>query len=174
MQKFIRQYNRVAWLIVIGMTILFLDFLSKAYVYYILPVFHISGGAIPIFYDFFGIDFLIGLAINKGAAWGFFADFQFLLVAIRILVILGMFIYLFFINKNPHVEFPLVLIIAGAFGNIVDFFLYGFVVDFLQFNLWGYHFPVFNFADTSITIGVIWLFLVACFSKKKQTHHAQN
>jgi len=162
---FIRTYSRIIGLIVLAMGLLFFDFFTKAYVFHVLPFYdaclNVACRDIPVFYNFLGIDFLISLAINRGAAWGFFADFQFFLVVVRLLAILGMFIYLFFINQNRYVILPLLLIIAGATGNIVDFFLYGFVVDFLHFNLWGYHFPIFNFADTYITIGVIWLFVIA-------------
>jgi signal peptidase II len=169
-ESFLRSYARIAWLIVLGLVLLFLDFLSKAYVYYLLPptasCFGESCRSIPVFYNFAGIDFLISFAMNKGAAWGFFAGFQIPLLILRILVVLGIFMYLFFINHNPHIDMPLILIIAGAIGNVVDFFLYGFVVDFLFFNFWGYHFPIFNFADTCITIGVIWLFLINLFAKK--------
>jgi signal peptidase II len=172
-KAYMRSYWRVAWLIILGMALLFLDFVTKAYVYHVLPFYDTCVGArctaIPIFYDFVGIDFLINLAVNKGAAWGVFADFQVVLLIVRILVIFGLFIYLFFLNQNPYADVPLVLIIAGAIGNVIDFFLYGFVIDFLHFNLWGYHFPIFNFADTCITIGVIWLFLIALFTRKKKT-----
>ena len=175
-KAFFRNYSRVAWLIILGMILLFTDFFSKAYVYHVLPFSGECPGtsciAIPVFYDFVGVDFLISLAINKGAAWGFFADFQLILLIFRILIILGMFIYLFFLNKNPHITLPLVFIIAGAIGNVVDFFLYGFVIDFLLFNLWGYHFPVFNFADICITIGVIWLLLVSMITHKKNNKYA--
>ena len=158
-----KKYIRVAWLLVFGLSILFLDFATKAYIFHVFPFYDSCSGVLcgemPVFRNFLGIDFFIALTINAGAAWGILADFQIILLVIRILVTLGMLIYLFFMNQNRRIEAPLTLIIAGAIGNVVDFFLYGFVVDFLHFNLWGYHFPVFNFADTSITIGVIWLFL---------------
>ncbi len=169
-KSFIWSYSRIAGFIVLGMMALFLDFVSKAYVYNILPFQASCEGSrcldIPIFYNFFGIDFLISLAQNKGAAWGLFQNFQVPLLILRIAVILCIFIYLFFLNKNPRIIFPLVLITAGATGNVVDFFLYGFVVDFFHFNFWGYHFPIFNFADICITIGVCLLFLIGLFSKK--------
>ncbi len=162
---FIHRYGRVAFLLMLGLGVLFLDFFTKAYVFHVFPFYDSCTGlscyGVPVFKNFLGIDFSISLAFNRGAAWGVFADFQLILVAVRLVMILGMFFYLFFMNKNRAAEIPLILIIAGATGNIIDFFLYGFVVDFLEFNLWGYHFPVFNIADTCITIGVAWLFLVA-------------
>lgn len=175
-KTFIRTYGRIAWLIILGMLLLLIDFVSKAYVFHLLPFNKFcpdnSCWAIPVFHNFGGIDFYISLTVNKGAAWGFFADFQIILLVIRILVILGMFVYLFFLNHTPAISIPLVFIIAGAIGNVVDFFLYGFVIDFLLFNLWGYHFPVFNFADTCITIGVIALLLVGLFNSKKKNKYA--
>lgn len=164
-------YTRAAWLIVLGMGILFLDFVSKAYVFHLLPHLDPCLGLpckeMVIFKGFFGIDFSISLAFNQGAAWGLFSQFQMILLVVRILAIIAMLLYLFFINKNPLAQAPLILIIAGATGNVVDYFLYGYVIDFLHFNLWGYHFPIFNFADTFITLGVIWLFFVAGIFKKK-------
>ncbi len=171
-QYFFRRYSYTAWLTIFGLVLLFLDFFTKAYNYHILPFYDSCTGlrcyALPVFHNFLGIDFSISLAFNRGAAWGVFSDFQLILLSIRIVVILGMFLYLFFVNQNRAVNVPLIMIIAGALGNVVDFFLYGFVVDFLQFNLWGYNFPVFNLADTWITIGVVWLFLIALFKRKNQ------
>ena len=175
MQLKIPSYGRIAGLLFLGLWILLFDFLSKAYVYYLFPSLQISPGgyynALPVFSNIAGVDFSINLTLNRGAAWGLFSQFQHLLIVVRIIVISCLLIYLFFFNALEKAEIPFVLIIAGALGNVIDFFLYGMVVDFLRFNLWGYHFPVFNFADVSITMGVIWLFLVVGFKKK---HHSAN
>ena len=154
----------------VSLLLLFIDFFTKAYVYYLLPVMNYKNiypyGGLGIFQNVLGIDFSICLTINRGAAWGLLADFQIFLLIIRMLVIVGMIFYLGFINKDKRAIAPLFLLIAGAIGNVIDYFLYGFVIDFFQFNLWGYHFPVFNVADIAITTGVVWLFLVACFHKR--------
>lgn len=166
-----RRYGQIALLIALGMGILFVDFFTKGYVYSLLPIVDYSMaypyGGWGIFHDYLGVDFSISLALNKGAAWGAFADFQLILLIVRILVIACLICYLLFFNKQRNVELPLVLIIAGALGNVIDFFLYGYVIDFFHFNLWGYHFPIFNVADAMITMGVIALFFIACFAKKK-------
>jgi signal peptidase II len=49
------------------------------------------------------------------------------------------------------------LILGGALGNVIDRFLYGAVVDFLDFHAFGYHWPAFNVADSAITCGAILL-----------------
>lgn len=168
-----KTYARIAWLLLLGMVLLFLDFVTKAYVYHVLPFYDSCTGSscvdFVIFKDWFGIDFMITLAMNTGAAWGFFSNFQVVLLIVRIVIISAMFLYLFFLNDHSAQAIPLVMILAGALGNVVDYFLYGFVVDFLHFNLWGYHFPVFNFADTCITIGVIWLMCVTVLGSKHKS-----
>ena len=62
-------------------------------------------------------------------------------------------------------------IIVGAVGNLVDYVAYGFVVDMFHFILWGYDYPVFNVADTAITVGMGWLIVLSFFLKdpKAQT-----
>jgi signal peptidase II len=47
----------------------------------------------------------------------------------------------------------LALLLAGAAGNLYDRAFYGFVVDFLDIYVAGWHWPAFNVADTCITIG---------------------
>ena len=170
----IKAYARVAWLLLLGMVLLFLDFVTKAYVYHVLPFYDSCAGLscadLMIFKDWGGVDFMITLTKNTGAAWGLFSNFQVLLLVIRIFMITGMFLYLFFWNKQFIQAIPMVIVLAGALGNIIDFFLYGFVVDFLHFNLWGYHFPIFNFADTCITMGIAWLFCVLAFKSKQKKY----
>ncbi|HOJ43471.1 MAG TPA: signal peptidase II, partial [Syntrophorhabdaceae bacterium] len=53
----------------------------------------------------------------------------------------------------------LLLILSGAMGNLYDRFSYGYVVDFLDFYYKNHHWPAFNVADISISVGVgLWLF----------------
>jgi signal peptidase II len=104
-------------------------------------------GGIPIF-SFGGITFSLNSIANTGMAWGFFADCPGVLFTIRIFILLGL---IFFAPK----QFPIWLIITGAFGNALDYCLYGKVIDFFHFTFWGYSFPIFNIADSCITIGVI-------------------
>ncbi|MBU6446833.1 MAG: signal peptidase II, partial [Verrucomicrobia bacterium] len=56
--------------------------------------------------------------------------------------------------------FPIWLVVTGAIGNVLDYCLYGHVIDFIHFTFWGYSFPIFNVADSCITIGILTLLLL--------------
>jgi signal peptidase II len=160
-------YFYFALLFVLSAALLLIDFFSKAYMLgpFSMTLTHYGRYGLPVFTNFFGVDFFITLTANKGAAWGLLSDFPQILVVIRIGIIAALLGYLFFIHHDWAFDFPLMLIITGAIGNILDTFLYGFVVDFLFFRLWGYNFPVFNIADVLISVGVL-ILLFQLFVKK--------
>lgn len=116
-------------------------------------------GGIGVFKDFFGVEFSISHQINHGAAWGYFKQYQLPLLYVRIVLILALVGYALIFNKNSRLNIPFAMIIAGAVGNVIDYFMYGHVVDMIHFVLWGYDFPVFNIADSSIFLGICWFFL---------------
>jgi len=149
----------------IALVVLVIDFLTKAWVHQHLPLMHTHEafpyGGLPVFKNLFGVEFSISHLTNRGAAWGTLGDYQVPLVAVRIVLILGMIAYLAFFNKRASWTFPLALITAGAIGNVVDYFLYGHVVDMFHFILWGYDFPVFNVADAAVSLGIFWIILFA-------------
>ena len=123
-------------------------------------------GGVGIFHDFFGINFSLVHATNTGAAWGLFAEFQDYLLYFRIFFVAMLLVYFLFFNKQSGHRFSLSLIITGAIGNIIDYFVYGHVVDLFYFNFWGYSYPVFNVADATIFSGII-LYLINSGLKKR-------
>ena len=157
--------------IFLGLFVFLGDRSSKFFTHNHLPLmkgsFFYPYGGIGIFKNFLGIEFSISHQINRGAAWGIFADYQLPLLYLRAFLIAGLLIYVFCFNKNKSWECPLALIIAGALSNMMDFFVYGHVVDMLHFILWSYDFPVFNLADSAIFIGISWLLILSSLEKKK-------
>lgn len=171
---------KVFWLFFIGLSIFCIDFFSKGYVHAHLPLMHYASstypyGGIPVFKDWHGIEFSITHLMNKGAAWGMFAALEKYLVALRILVIGCMFAYLFFFNRKPQLRLPFVLILTGAIGNVIDYFVYGHVVDMFYFVFWGYSYPVFNVADSAIFCGIVSLIGYSMTTRyKARIQKAQN
>lgn len=153
-------------LLLLGLLVLILDQATKRLVYTYLPIidsayYWYPYGGIGVFKNFAGIEFSINHMTNIGAAWGVLGNYQLALIILRIGLIAGLLIYLFYFNLHSSWQIPLILIIAGALGNVIDFFVYGHVVDMLHFVLWGYDFPVFNLADSAISIGIASLFILS-------------
>jgi signal peptidase II len=99
------------------------------------------------------IGHLVGIANvrNSGAAFGFApAGATFFLVASAVVAV-GLVIY---VARNPstlQADAVLGLIMGGTIGNGYDRIVYGTVTDFVNFHFW----PVFNVADSAISIGVV-------------------
>lgn len=152
--------------LLIGLGLLFLDQVTKFLTYRFIPsmdqFFYVYPyGGIPVFQNVLGVDFSLNYLTNKGAAWGVLGHYQLELVALRIVLVIGLLIYLFVLNHRSSWQIPLILIITGAIGNVIDFFVYGHVIDMFHFVLGGYDFPVFNVADSAISIGIFTLFLLS-------------
>jgi signal peptidase II len=65
------------------------------------------------------------------------------------------------------VLFCLSSILAGACGNLIERIKLHYVTDFLAFNIFGYDFPNFNFADICITVGCFAMLIYVIFIHKK-------
>lgn len=110
------------------------------------------GQSITIIKNFFNIT-LIG---NTGAAFSILSSNTILLIIISVVVL--NVLYFFFIKGKTLTDFEQVsygLLIGGILGNLIDRILRMQVVDYLDFNFFGYNFPVFNLADIVIVISMI-------------------
>lgn len=110
------------------------------------------GQSITIIKNFFNIT-LIG---NTGAAFSILSSNTILLIIISVVVL--NVLYFFFIKGKTLTDFEQVsygLLVGGIMGNLIDRVLRMQVVDYLDFNIFGYNFPVFNLADIVIVISMI-------------------
>jgi signal peptidase II len=110
------------------------------------------------------------LAHNTGAAFSFLADSgewaHWFFVTMKIVVSIVLIVMLAKMPRNNWRDaLPYALIIAGALGNLVDRFRYGYVVDFIEWYYRDFSWPIFNIADSCIVAGAVVLIL---FSFRKQ------
>ena len=71
-------------------------------------------------------------------------------------------------EQDKTTRIGLALIIGGAVSNVIDRFLYGAVVDFLDFYIGSYHWPTFNVADSAICIGAFLICIRSVFMKREK------
>lgn len=119
-------------------------------------IIYINKYSFSIIKNFFRITYVE----NKGAAFGFLSDYQILLAIIGIVFIIFFIKYIFSLKHlNYYVITYSIFIISGVIGNLIDRVFRGFVIDYLDFNLLRYDFPVFNLADILIVVGVLLILL---------------
>lgn len=88
---------------------------------------------------------------NTGVAFGLFPNWGSLFVLVAIAMATVIMVYYCHMPVGQRlVKFSLGLQLGGALGNLVDRLRYGYVIDFIDFKVW----PVFNLADSAITVGV--------------------
>lgn len=156
-----------------------IDFITKTYILYmcdtsifplefygdykyLYPSYYLIKTVSP-FFDIFlvwnkGISFSMLSSNSQLVRWGLvvFAS----LIVIYLLRVLKK-------EKNDFIRLSLILIIAGALGNIIDRIRYGAVIDFLDFHIGTHHWPAFNFADMFICVGVGLILIHSIFFHKK-------
>ena len=140
--------SRLKWFSLVTVLVL-LDYASKQLALHFLEFESVQ--VIPFF--------ALTYACNSGAAFSLFSNFGSLLLWFSVAASI-LFVVLIF--RTPHHRFWLGLafsgILAGAVGNLIDRALRGCVIDFLHFYVGDLSFPIFNLADTCITLGAItWL-----------------
>ncbi len=90
---------------------------------------------------------------NYHGAFGLFGPHPLLLTAAAAIVLIGFYLWYRKEGATPLINVAFALIFGGAVGNIIDRVRFGYVHDFFDFRFW----PVFNIADSAISVGVILL-----------------
>lgn len=105
--------------------------------------------SIPVIKNFLSLSFVK----NTGIGFGLLQNANAYIIWVSIIA-LGFIIY--YHDKIPKNTFPRLMVLfisVGIVGNLIDRIFFGFVIDFIDFSFW----PVFNIADTLITVGIIGL-----------------
>ncbi len=126
----------------------------------------VESQSIPVLGDFFRLTFIH----NRGAAFGIDVGSP-LLHLLFSLVALGALGWMFY-TAPPGARLlrcSLSMVLGGALGNIVDRMRIEKVVDFFDFGLGDLRWPVFNVADTFVTIGIFLLVLTYSRTQEAET-----
>ena len=156
-------FKKIIFQIFIIFIIFLLDRISKSY---IIDIAKISGN-VDIYINSF-INLI--LVWNKGIGFGLLSSDNSIfynLVTILIILVNILIIYLIFKSDDYRIYFFL-FVLGGSLGNLYDRIYYSAVPDFIDLNIGGYHWFIFNVADIFITIGVLFLVLNELFNFKKK------
>ncbi len=142
---------------IITFSIIFLDQLSKSLATKNL----LLNQSVPLIKGIFHLT----LIHNRGAAFGVLKNQTQLFIFASLFAIILIF---WDLRKNKYKKYSLYnislsFILAGALGNLIDRLTFGYVIDFLDFRIW----PVFNIADSAITLGAVMLGWSILISKKQ-------
>ena len=131
-----------------ALIIVLIDQLSK---FFVRTNFQLSQ-SIPIINNIFHLTYIQ----NTGAGFGILKAQALILIFISVAVI-GIILYNFDKIKNNETLLQILagFVLGGTIGNLIDRLAYGHVMDFLDFQIW----PIFNFADSFVTIGIIGLII---------------
>ena len=138
--------------LIVTLIFLFLDQIIKNILIVSFPFAH----PIIIISNFFNIT----LVQNTGAAFSILSSNTLFLILIGVVAIA--LLYIFFIKDKTLSNFESILygaLAGGILGNLFDRIVRGYVVDYLDFNIFGYNFPVFNLADICITVSIFLLII---------------
>ncbi len=143
---------------VVAAVIAILDQLSKFFVTSLLS----EGGGTPIIPDVLHLT----IVHNTGAAFGVF-QYRAAIFAFISIVVIFMVILLLIRHRGRYstVRWGLAFVLGGAVGNLIDRLRFGYVVDFIDMRIW----PVFNLADSFISIGAFLLIWYVLFQAGKQS-----
>lgn len=115
---------------------------------------------IPGFFKFFYTQ-------NTGAAWSIFSGSTTALLVVSIIAVIALLAYSIFRPiKSKFFYVAIGFIIGGAVGNMVDRIAFGYVRDFIKLQF--INFPIFNIADSALTVGVVLLCIYLLISSIKE------
>lgn len=135
---------------IISIPLVLIDYYSKVIIYNFLQKYPYSYFKINQFLNF-------NLAFNYGISFGIFNDLEYGNIFLVINIIITLYLYHLAVLSHKLTRISYSIIIGGAIGNLFNRYDIGAVVDFIDFHYKEYHFPIFNIADSLITVGTILL-----------------
>lgn len=133
----------------LSIAFVFLDQLSK----FLLDKFLVLGKSYTIFDRFL----YITKAYNDGISFSMLSGHKFLIILISIGIMAFLLFYMRKFKQNKRNIIAFSLVFGGLIGNLIDRIIHGYVIDFIDFYIMNYNYPIFNLADSFICIGILML-----------------
>ena len=147
-------------MIILTLVFFIVDLISKVIITKLFDVYE----SVSVINNFFNITYVK----NTGAAWSILSNEILFLIMISLSIIMSVVVYIKYHKPTKKIdEVAYSMILGGAIGNFSNRLFLGYVIDFLDFNFFGYNYPVFNFADMFIVIGAI-LLIISSWRKKDE------
>lgn len=100
--------------------------------------------------------FYLSYVQNEGSAWNILYVSQWFFIILSLLAIYTIIRYfLLDVNITKIEAFAYASILGGIIGNLIDRFIHGYIIDYIDILIGSYHYPIFNLADSFIVIGVV-------------------
>lgn len=135
-------------MVIISIILLAIDQITKSIVEATSASFNLIGNFLRITY-----------IQNTGAAWSILSGHSTLIIVISIALLVFVYNMMFSYEDNKLNNFSFGILFGGIIGNFADRIFMGCVRDFIDINIFGYNFPIFNIADIGIVVGVILLII---------------
>ena len=126
------------------------------FIKYLFTTSMIFGESIELIPQFFSFT----LVKNTGVAFSLFSGSQIPIIVLSIMILFLLYMWVFKQKKDRWNILSFGLLFGGIIGNLIDRIFRAGVIDYLDFNLFGYDAPIFNLADISVVIGACLLILI--------------
>ena len=127
-----------------------------------LAEYYLADNSVEVIRNFMSLELLY----NSGAAFGILKNSRILFCILTVIFCIALeFVYFRIPDEKKFglLRIEIIVLTAGAIGNLVDRIKTGEVVDFLSFKFGNYYFPTFNVADIYVTVSAVTLFIVIVF-----------
>ncbi len=148
----------------VSFLLIFVDWFTKYVVSHNMSL----GGQVNVINGFLSLYYVR----NTGSAFSFLADTNWGIYFFSVVSFIMGIALIWAVKRSLRCNYmlftvSLVLLIAGAFGNLIDRVRFHYVIDFIRFDFGTYTFPIFNVADICAVFGTIFLIIVLIFKSSK-------
>ncbi len=147
-----KNITKIVLLILIVISIFSLDLFTK----YLIEENIRLDESVKIIKNFFSLTYVR----NTGAAFSIFSGKVNLLIVISLVILFYLVYEMYLYFKVPIFPYFIAVLVGGLTGNLYDRIIYGYVRDFLDFNIFGYKFAIFNISDTFVVLGTFLLIVL--------------